>query len=78
MKPPELKLRVQLLGGRAAGGTVTLTETAPTIHVFQNGGPPYAVPGDAGAPDSERVALGTYELVGPIGPETPTYVARPE
>jgi hypothetical protein len=67
--------RAQLFGGGASGLVIELSALLPRITVFQNGGPAFAVPADEGCAGGEARRLGGYELVGPVGPETPVYVA---
>jgi hypothetical protein len=65
-----------LFGGEGNGYTVKLDALHPTVTVFQNGGPPFALAGDlqrGSQPHAQR--LGVYELVEPIGPDVPVYVA---
>ena len=65
-----------LFGGRGDGYRVTLDALHATVTVFQNGGLPFAVEGDvrtSSHPNAQR--LGVYELVEPIGPDVPVYVA---
>ena len=65
--------RAQLFGGAGDGLRVDLQRLASTVVVYRNGGRPFGLDEDASVPDS-AVTLGVYELVAPIGPETPTYV----
>jgi hypothetical protein len=70
-------LRAELFGGRGGGMTIRLRVLDPQIAVFRNGGPPFALPpGDMPDAESHASYLGIYELVGPLGPETPVYVSR--
>jgi hypothetical protein len=62
-------IMVQLLGGPAGGLLVQVPRLEDQISVYRNGGPPSSVGSGPGA------FVGTYELVGPVGPETPIYVA---
>jgi hypothetical protein len=69
--------RAQLFGGLGNGLVIRLPSLAPSITVFQNGGAPFAVADtDQATPVEDARRLGEYELVGPLGPETPVYVAR--
>jgi hypothetical protein len=68
--------RAQLFRGRGDGLTVRLEALAPQITVFQNGGPAFAVAGRVAAGEHpEAEMIGVYDLVEPLGPETPIYVA---
>lgn len=70
------RIRAQLLGGSAGGLTIELEDLPARISVYRNGGGPVAVAGDPDAsPHPGHVLLGVYDLVGPVGPETPVYVA---
>lgn len=66
-------VRVELLGGKAGGFVVEVGRLDDRIAIYRNGGPPYAA--DPSAPAPGEAFLGTYRLAGPIGPETPVYVA---
>ena len=68
------RFSARLFGGDASGALVELDELAPRISIYRNGGAPVAVEGHQGAPGEEQMLLGTYELVEPVGPETPIYV----
>lgn len=65
----------QLIGGPISGGRIEVPSLDPAIRVYQNGGLPFALPVEA-KPPSDVAFLGTYDMVGPIGPDTPTYVVR--
>jgi hypothetical protein len=67
-----------LFGGNGDGLMIQLPRLDTRITVYRNGGPPFVVTDGADAPrlDEARV-LGIYELVGPVGPETPVYVPVP-
>jgi hypothetical protein len=69
------RFRAQLFGGNGDGLVVDLPHLDATITVFRNGGPPFVLAADV-EPGAEQDAnlLGRYELVGPIGPETPVYI----
>lgn len=69
------RFRARLFGGGGNGLVIQLSALAPRITVFQNGGPAFAVAADDGAAVRDAHRLGGYELVGPLGPETPVYVA---
>jgi hypothetical protein len=70
------RLQAQLLGGAANGITIELETLADRICIYRNAGAPVVVEGD---PDSStrpgHSLLGIYDLVGPVGPEIPVYVA---
>jgi hypothetical protein len=70
-------LRAELFGGRGGGLTIRLEKLDDQIAVFQNGGAPFSVPpGSEPEHGAGTSFLGIYELVGPLGPETPVYVSR--
>jgi hypothetical protein len=76
-KQTDWLLEAQLFGGRGDGLTIKVHGFAPQVTIFRNGGPPFAVSGVVEATDHpEATRLGVYELVGPVGPDTPVYVAR--
>jgi hypothetical protein len=68
------RFRAQLVGGAAGGEIVRMDRIERRIAIWQNGGAPFVAPTEEAAP-SDVTELGLYELVGPIGPEMPTYVA---
>jgi hypothetical protein len=72
---PRRRFRAQLFGGDASGLILELSALVPKITVFQNGGPAFALAADEGSAAGDARRLGGYELVGPVGPETPVYVA---
>jgi hypothetical protein len=69
------QFHAQLIGGPFSGGKVEVPSLDSTIRVYQNGGHPFALPVEQ-KPPSDVSFLGTYDIVGPIGPDTPTYVVR--
>jgi len=69
------RFQAQLIGGLASGGHIKIPSLEPTICIYQNGGMPFALPAGQAPPDDVAL-LGTYDIVGPIGPDMPTYVLR--
>lgn len=67
--------RAQLIGGPISGETVELPSFEPRICVYRNGGAPFALSPEA-TPPGDVALLGEYDIVEPLGPDTPTYVAR--
>jgi hypothetical protein len=67
--------RAQLFGGHGSGLVLELPRLVPRISVYRNGGAPFAVPGDPTTAGREEPTLvGVYDLVEPVGPETPVYI----
>jgi len=71
----ESRFRVQLCGGPAAGIVVAVAAFDDRISVYQNGGAPFAVAESTIVRESDVECLGSYELVQPLGPDRPVYVA---
>jgi hypothetical protein len=69
------RFRAMLWGGKAGCKPVFVDELRSEICAYQNGGAAFAADEGAELPTG-TVCLGHYELVGPLGPETPVYVAR--
>jgi hypothetical protein len=77
LQAPRTRFEAELFGGAGNGLTIGLQEFEPQVTVFRNGGPPIVESGDVDASQHPDAAyLGVYELAGPIGPETPIYVAK--
>lgn len=65
------RFRAVLFGGEASGCTIELADLPQIIAVdLEDGGVVVSVPTVVSGPVSNL-----YELVGPVGPETPTYVS---
>jgi hypothetical protein len=76
LKPRRWLRRAELLGGAGSGLAIELDRFDPRVSVFRNGGPPFAVPGQVDpAEHKDAVFIGVYDLVDPLGPDTPIYVA---
>jgi hypothetical protein len=53
--------------------TVRLPRLEDRIKVFRNGGPAFGL-GVSDPEPAHAELVGVYELVGPVGPETPVYI----
>jgi hypothetical protein len=72
-----LMFHAQLLGGKADGQLIELESRIPRVAVYQNGAGALAADPSAPPPANGGVLVGEYRLVGPVGSETPVYVAAP-
>lgn len=73
--PRRFHFQARLFGGDGDGTTIWLDEFAPRISVYRNGGSAFGQPGDPAGDNADGAELiGIYDLVGPVGPETPIYV----
>jgi hypothetical protein len=69
------RFRAQLFGGRGNGLMIMLPQLSPTITVYRNGGEPFVPCGDEHPSASAGALLiGSYDLVEPVGPDTPVYI----
>lgn len=69
------RLRALLWGGKAGCKPVFVDELKSEIRAYQNGGAAFAADEGAELPVGTSF-LGRYQLIEPLGPETPVYVAR--
>jgi hypothetical protein len=70
------RFQARLFGGPADGCLVRLANLSARVAVYRNGaGASAKEPAFADHPAAEGGFVGYYELVEPLGPETPTYVA---
>ena len=71
----EPRFQARLFGGPADGCTVRLANLSARVAVHRNGAG--ALAGEvalADCPDVQADFVDIYELIEPIGPETPTYI----
>jgi len=74
--PTQWRFRVQLFGGGADGCTIALAAMTPKIAVFRNGAQASARETKEPIEEAKEDAFaGFYELVEPVGSETPIYVS---
>jgi hypothetical protein len=75
---PRHWFRAELLGGEGDGLRVEMADLHDVITVARNGGAPFVMDSSVAVDTGDIRSLGRYELVGPIGPDTPVYVAISE